>query len=136
MDKVDVNLKVFLTEFGLTDREINLYLALLKTGPNTIMNLSRKTKIKRSTTHNNVEELIKKGLVSQTNYGERRMVVAESPEKLKFLIEQKRWAVQKMEQGLPEIVKLIDKMVPEGERIVSWLLNITKVKKKSDIFII
>jgi sugar-specific transcriptional regulator TrmB len=113
--KLDRDLQIFLEEFGLTEREIRLYLSLLKSGPNTIMNLSRETGVKRSTTHNNVEELIKKGLVSQTNYGERRMVVAEDPEKLKFLLEQKRWDVKKLEEKLPDVVNIINEMIPEGK---------------------
>jgi len=102
----------YLTEFGLNDKEVVIYLTLLKTGPSTIMDLSRKTGIKRSTTHNNVEELIKKGLVSQTNYGERRMAVAEDPEKLKFLLEQRKWDVNKLEKIMPDIVKSIYDIVP------------------------
>ncbi|MEO6728611.1 MAG: helix-turn-helix domain-containing protein [Candidatus Dojkabacteria bacterium] len=102
----------YLTEFGLNDKEVVIYLTLLKTGPSTIMDLSRKTGIKRSTTHNNVEELIKKGLVSQTNYGERRMAVAEDPEKLKFLLEQRKWDVNKLEKIMPDIVKSIYEIVP------------------------
>lgn len=110
--KLDKNLQEFLEEFNLTEREIAIYLTLLKTGPNTIMNLARETGIKRSTTHNNVEELIKKGLVSQTNYGERRMVIAEEPEKLKFLLDQKKWRVKKLEENLDSVISTISKMVP------------------------
>ncbi len=112
--KVDKPIKNYLLDFGLTDKEISLYLALLKTGPNTIMNLARETGIKRSTTHNNIEELIKKGLVSQTNYGERRMVVAEDPNKLEFLIEQKKWDMKRLEEALPDVVKTIKDSVPEN----------------------
>ncbi|MEP7103801.1 MAG: helix-turn-helix domain-containing protein [Candidatus Dojkabacteria bacterium] len=104
--------KSYLLDFGLNDKEVVIYLTLLKTGPSTIMDLSRKTGIKRSTTHNNVEELIKKGLVSQTNYGERRMAVAEDPEKLKFLLEQRKWDVNKLEKIMPDIVKSIYDTVP------------------------
>ncbi len=107
-------LKSYLVDFGLNDKEISIYLSLLQAGPSTIMDLSRKTSIKRSTTHNNVEELIKKGLVSQTNYGERRMVIAEDPEKLKFLLEQRKWDVQKLEKVMPELVNTIYEMVPQA----------------------
>lgn len=110
--KVDKSVKNFLLDFGLTDKEITVYTTLLKTGPNTIMNLARETGIKRSTTHNTVEELIKKGLVSQTNYGERRMVIAEDPDKLKFLMEQKKWDINKLEKNLPEIIGNIYQSVP------------------------
>src|SRR3990172_12433706 len=113
--RIDKPIKNFLIDFGLTDKEITVYLSLLKTGPNTIMNLSRETGIKRSTTHNTVEELIKKGLVSQTNYGERRMVVAEDPKKLEFLLEQKRWEMKKLEDNLPDIVKTIYENVPKAK---------------------
>lgn len=113
--KIDKPIKNFLIDFGLTDKEIMIYLTLLKTGPNTIMNLARETNIKRSTTHNTVEELIKKGLVSQTNYGERRMVVAEDPKKLEFLMEQKKWEMRKLEDNMPDIVKGIYDLVPKAK---------------------
>lgn len=111
---VDKNVLTYLQEFGLNDKEIVIYLSLLKYGPNTIMDLARKTGIKRSTTHNNVEELIKKGLVSQTNYGERRMVIAEDPDKLKFLLEQRKWEVSKLERNMDGIVNSIYEMVPKA----------------------
>ncbi|CAG1020244.1 hypothetical protein DOJK_00200 [Patescibacteria group bacterium] len=110
--KIDKSVKNFLLDFGLTDKEITVYTTLLKTGPNTIMNLARETSIKRSTTHNTVEELIKKGLVSQTNYGERRMVIAEDPDKLKFLMEQKKWDINKLEKNLPDTIQAIQGLVP------------------------
>lgn len=110
--KLEKSIQEFLEDFNLSDREVVIYLTLLKMGPSTIMNLSRETGVKRSTTHNNVEELIKKGLVSQTNFGERRMVVAENPEKLSFLMEQQKWKVEKMEERLPAVVEAIQKMVP------------------------
>lgn len=113
--KVDKSIKNYLLDFGLTEKEVKLYLTLLKSGPNTIMNLARETGIKRSTTHNNIEELIKKGLVSQTNYGERRMVVAEHPEKLTFLMDQKRWDVKKLEEILPDVITRIVETVPEAK---------------------
>ena len=105
----------YLQEFGLNDKEIIIYLTLLRLGPSTIMDLARKTAIKRSTTHNNVEELIKKGLVSQTNYGERRMVIAEDPSKLKFLLEQRKWEVNKLEDNMDEIVGELFKFAPEAK---------------------
>ena len=112
---IDKPIRNFLIDFGLTEKEIVVYMTLLRSGPNTIMNLARETSIKRSTTHNTVEELIKKGLVSQTNYGERRMVIAEDPDKLKFLMDQKKWDVQKMEKNLQDAIKDILELVPNAK---------------------
>lgn len=111
---LDVETFDFLIDFGLTEREVSLYTTLLNSGPNTIMNLSRLTGIKRSTTHNNVEELIGKGLISQTNFGERRMVIAESPDKLKLLMQQNKYKIEKMSEKLPNVISKIMKLIPES----------------------
>lgn len=126
----------FLVDFGLNETEIQLYFTLLTLGPSSIMGLSRESNIKRSTTHNNVEGLIDKGLVTQTTYGERRMVVAEEPEKLRFLMEEKKWTVKKMEDQLGDIITQIEEFIPnkheptiaqvkhyEGERRLSLVFK-------------
>lgn len=113
MKSNEKRVKNYLLDFGLSEKEIILYLTLLRSGPTTVMSLSRATEIKRSTAHNTVDELINKGLISQTNYGERRLVIAESPEKLKFLLEQKKWEMKKLEDNIPEMVKIIKESVPE-----------------------
>jgi sugar-specific transcriptional regulator TrmB len=113
--KIDKAIKSYLLDFGLTDKEIIVYVSLLKSGPSSIMNIARKTGIKRSTCHNYVEELISKGLVSQTNYGERRMVVAEDPEKLKFLLEQRKWDLAKLEKNMPDVLSTISALIPNAE---------------------
>ncbi len=128
--KIDKSVKNFLLDFGLTDKEITVYTTLLKTGPNTIMNLARETSIKRSTTHNTVEELIKKGLVSQTNYGERRMVIAEDPDKLKFLMEQKKWDINKLEKNLPDTIQAIYSTIPSARENTDVEVKYYKGKKE------
>lgn len=128
--KIDKSVKNFLLDFGLTEKEITVYTTLLKTGPNTIMNLARETGIKRSTTHNTVEELIKKGLVSQTNYGERRMVIAEDPDKLKFLMEQKKWDINKLEKNLPDTIEAIYSNIPRARENSDVEVKYYKGKKE------
>lgn len=113
--KIDKATKNFLLDFGLNDKEIICYITLLKTGPNTIMNLSRETGIKRSTTHNIVEDLIEKGLVTQTNYGERRMIMAEDPKKLQIILEQRKWEMKKIEDVLPKAIKTIMSIIPQDK---------------------
>ncbi len=121
--------KEYLSNFGLSETETDLYLTLLKIGPSTIMNLARESGIKRSTTHNNIEELINKGLVSQTSRGERRMVVAEKPEKLSILLEQKKWELDKHESELPLIVNEINTIIPEISKTTSVEVKYYKGKK-------
>jgi len=129
LDKVVTN---FLLDFGLNQKEIVCYIALLKTGPTTIMNLARETGIKRSTTHNIVEDLVSKGLVTQTNYGARRLVVAEKPEKLKIILEQRKWDMSRFEDNLVNIINAINNAVGPTTREnveVSYYIGIKGVRE-------
>jgi sugar-specific transcriptional regulator TrmB len=111
--KIGKKVKQFLFDLGLTENEILIYLSLLKLGPCTILELSRESGVKRSTAHNIVEQLISKGIVSQTNFGKRRKVIAEEPEKLQVLIENKKWAIKKLEDSVRDIVESIEKTLPK-----------------------
>lgn len=101
-----------LRKFGLSEKEIYLYLTLLEMGPSTIIDLSRETGIKRSTTHANVDVLIQKGLVTQSKYGERRRIVAEDAEKLFLLIEEKKWDIRKLEHSLDDVIGQLLAFIP------------------------
>ncbi|BCX14169.1 MAG: hypothetical protein KatS3mg085_701 [Candidatus Dojkabacteria bacterium] len=107
----------YLTQFGLNSKEINVYLTLLRIGPSSVMKIARETGIKRSTTHNVVEDLVAKGLASQTYYGARRMVVAEPPEKLSVIIDSKKWEIQKLEESIDEVVSRINEVVPTKDKM-------------------
>ena len=52
-------------ELDLPNKEITLYLNLFKYGARTIQELAELSNINRVTTHNNVENLTQKGLVTQ-----------------------------------------------------------------------
>ncbi|MBD3362414.1 hypothetical protein GF362_01715 [Candidatus Dojkabacteria bacterium] len=113
--KLSKEIETYLTEFGLSPEEITIYVALLQLGRSSVLDISRKTKIKRSTAHNYVEKLIAKGIVSQTSQGSRRMMVAEVPEKLKSILDHKRWEIKRLENKLPEVVKTLHSMIPKVE---------------------
>ena len=53
-----------LKEFGLSENEIKIYIDLLKTGTATANRLSKLSGVKRSTTYDNLNLLVNKGLVS------------------------------------------------------------------------
>ncbi len=104
-----IELIQFLKNLGLSDIEADLYLGLLERGPSSIMQLAKYTKKKRSTTHVNIENLIAKGIVTQTSKGSRRMVIAEPPEKLGTILEQKKWELEKLKKGLSEFVSEVSR---------------------------
>lgn len=78
-----------LQKLGLKENEAQIYLAGLKLGPTVISNLSKETGLKRTNVYALVNNLMEKGLFSLKESGFKQFYLAESPENLKNLVEQK-----------------------------------------------
>lgn len=102
----------YLTKLGLSDIEAKLYLGILQLGPSTVLEISKYVGIKRTTAHVNIENLIQKGFAAQTKSGSRRRIVAEPPEKLEFLIEQRKLRIKELEKDLDEVVGNLQDSIP------------------------
>jgi len=72
-----------LKEIGLSDREIKVYLAGLKTGPVLATKLAQKTGINRTNLYSILKSLQEKGLVSQGEKSYSKYFIMEAPAKLK-----------------------------------------------------
>ena len=97
----------YLQELGLTEIEAVLYQGLLEIGSTTVMELAKHTGIKRITVHFNIKNLIDKGLVVQTIQGARRQIMAEPPERLEYLIEQKENQLHTLRNDFEDIIKTL-----------------------------
>lgn len=103
----------YLQELGLTEIEALVYQGLLETGPTTVMDLAEHAGIKRITAHFNIENLIKKGLVTQSVQGSRRQILAELPNKLEYLIEQQLDKAKNISNKFPDFLKTVETMYPK-----------------------
>lgn len=83
-------LEKYLQEIGLTYKEAKIYLALLEVDNASVLEISKKTLIKRPTVYVVLETLMKKGLVSETNLGKKVNFQAEPPERLQTYIERQK----------------------------------------------
>lgn len=106
-------LEKYLQDLGLTDKEAVIYLALLQVDSDTALDLSKKTKINRSTVYVVIESLQKKGLVSETTVGKKTQFQAESPERLETYVEKRRLQFEEQSQRLKDIIPEI-KSVQRG----------------------
>lgn len=111
--KTRTKVLAFLEDFGLSDIESDLYMGLLETGPNTVLGISKHTGIKRTTAHVNIENLIEKGLVAQTQKGSRRKILAEPPSKLKYILEQEKAEIEELESKLDSVKDILEETLPE-----------------------
>lgn len=71
-----------LTEFGLSDKEARIYLALLELGPSLASEIASKAKVNRTTAYDVLESLIGYGLVSESNKDTKKCYLAENPDSL------------------------------------------------------
>lgn len=92
-----------LKDLGLTENEARVYLTALALGSATILKIARAAQIKRTTVYSVVESLKHKGLVSEELKSWKRYFVAETPEKLEKVFEERR---KKFKNSLPEFLAL------------------------------
>jgi len=95
-------------QLGLDDREINIYIELLKIGPSKAGFLSKITKIDRSVTYKLLYRLIEKGFVSSVIKENRKYFQATNPEKLLDLLKEREERLRDVLPELQNITKRIE----------------------------
>lgn len=100
-----MNLSDNLQQFGLNQKQAQVYLGLLELGTATVIEVAKKTGIKRTTVYDVLVELEKKGLIAQSKKGKRRIFLAQEPERLEKILEEKK---SKLQELLPALKSLIN----------------------------
>lgn len=91
----------FLERYGLSDKEINVYLACIELGEGSVLTLSRRANIKRPTTYLVLEELMKRGLVDSRKTQKGLLYRALHPKKIATQIKN---LAQEYEEVLPDLL--------------------------------
>jgi HTH-type transcriptional regulator, sugar sensing transcriptional regulator len=108
------NVQIVLRALGLNEKEITVYLTLLKVGPSPASMLGKRTNIVRSTAQYTCQQLAQKGIVRMTHKGTTNLFCAEPPEKLALLIGRERLKLDEKEHQLKGIVDMLTKMMEPG----------------------
>lgn len=108
MDKIFEILK----DLGFEEREIKIYLVLIRLGNSPALKISKEVGIDRTTTYDLLERLIGKGIVSSYIQNKSKHFSALAPEKLLFYFKEKYSSLEnilpklkKISNQIPEIVK-------------------------------
>ncbi len=108
-----MQIEVILKNFGLSEKEIAVYLALIELGPSSVREISAKSKVNRGTSYDILKALMDMGIVSYYNKESKQYFIAEPPEKLLAAIDQKKEGLDEVrghiEQSLPLIKTLFEK---------------------------
>lgn len=92
-----------LQKIGLSENESKVYISALALGPSKIMQIAQAGNINRTTVYPVIESLKHKGLMRIEVQGFKKLYVAESPEKLEQVLEQRKSEFKKV---LPEFLNL------------------------------
>lgn len=81
--------KETLKQFGLTEHKTAVYLAALELGGASVIEIAKKSGLKRTTVYDILLDLERDGLISQTIKGKKRLFIGEDPEKIQKDLKQK-----------------------------------------------
>ncbi len=101
---------------GFSDKKSRVYLALLKLGEATIIDIANESNLKRSTVYNFIPELLQEGFIHTTSKKGRRLYYIEDTRLLKTRLEEK--------------VRHIDSLLPQ----LSEMHNIQTIRPKITYF--
>lgn len=107
--------------FGLSQKEVQVYLALLELGSSTAAEISKKAGVKRSTAYVLLDALSQRGLIGATNRRGIRLFNPASPELLVHYLEEN---VRKFSEKL----SLAKKILPELRSIYAGASSKPKVQ--------
>ena len=99
-----------LTKIGLSENESKVFLVLLQLGRGSVTEITRKAGLNRTTGYDILDNLVTKGLASISGKEPKQEYIAESPDKIIFLLEkeinEKSDQLRKIKNILPEIKSL------------------------------
>lgn len=93
-----------LKKLGLSEKEVTVYLKLLESGSSSVRRLAESTKINRGTVYDILKSLQEKSLVSYFNDATKQKFIAESPDKLKNLVEIEESRVNWLKENVNSLV--------------------------------
>lgn len=102
-----MEIQVILKNFGLSEKEIAVYLALIELGPSSVRDIAAKSKVNRGTSYDILKALIALGVVSYYNKESKQYFMAEEPEKLLSAIDQKKEDLDEVRGSIQENLPLI-----------------------------
>jgi len=137
-------LEKYLQEIGLGDKEATVYAALLQVDNDSVLDLSKKTKINRTTIYPVLDSLAKKGLISEVKVDKKIRYQAEPPERLETYVERQKVVLEEQSKRLKDIIPQLKGVQREsGERpvvkyfegregIISSMEELSRLQKTGD----
>jgi len=98
------DIKQLLTDVGLLPSESKIYLATLELGPSTVQHIAKKANVSRTAAYEAIELLQKRGLMSSSMLGKRKIFTSEDPHRIVSYLKEEQ---QKFASTLSDIEQMI-----------------------------
>ena len=103
-----------LQKFGLREKEIKVYLALLNLGPSPVRKIAQEANINRGTSYDILKELVKMGLASYYEKKSHKYFTPEDPAKIIGILQERKNEIIKTEselkKNIPDLQSLYSKI--------------------------
>jgi len=104
-----------LQEFGLSNTEAKVYLALLELGKSKAGEITKKSAVNRTNVYDALERLIEKGLVSYVSENNKKVFESVNPERLQEILKDKQ---EKLEKTIEELKTRYNKSQKQEDAFV------------------
>ena len=88
----------------MSEKEVRVYLAGLELGPSSVQNIAVFAKITRPTTYEIIKKLREKGLFAEAKQKEKRLFVAQSPERILGILRVQKREIEEKEREFIRII--------------------------------
>lgn len=104
-----------LTKVGLTEKEVSVYLEVVRRGKTTPAMVAKATGINRATVYSVSKALLEKGVVAGDLGGRSMYLTALPPEHLRLLVEREQKIVQRKSAAVERVVRELKAITQETE---------------------
>ena len=134
-----MDIELALKEYGLTEKEIKVYLTLLPLGNINLQEIAKRIDLPRTTVYNTLSYLHQKGLISKIIKKGVTYFEATDPKKLVDNLEQRKKLIEKVMpklEGLKQIIKESSSVeIYEGSKgLFTILSDVFKIKQQTYYF--
>lgn len=88
-----------LRQLGLSEKEVQVYLACLQLGKASVQEISQKSGVNRATTYIQLETLLDLGLVSALDKDKKNMIMAEQPERIIKILQKRKEKIDSLQDS-------------------------------------
>ncbi len=123
----------YLQKLDLSETEARIYLTLIENGPKRVRELAELVGLKRTTAYLYIDALIGKGLAAEEMKGSGTVIIANPPQRLQYLVDQKYKTAKSLHLELPDVLKAIktsysQSKSPEEETEIKYFKGMNNVK--------